>query len=108
MIEAGDKLIPLRDVPALTWLPSRRRNKRLGQGRLGFGTLWRWATAGVRGVKLETVKVGGCMCTTERALIEFFRACAIANDEPSRAVRTPGQRERSHQRAEKQVEAVGI
>lgn len=41
-------------------------------------TLWRWATKGQRGVKLEHVRVGRNMLTTEAAMTAFFRALANA------------------------------
>jgi hypothetical protein len=42
-------------------------------------TLWRWASAGLRGVKLETVKVGGATCTSVEALSRFL---AALNNQP--------------------------
>ena len=40
-------------------------------------SVWRWATEGLRGVKLEHVRVGRNMCTTEAALNAFFLAVAL-------------------------------
>jgi hypothetical protein len=42
-------------------------------------TVWRWATRGVRArdgvlVRLESLKVGGTCCTSDEALLRFFRA----------------------------------
>ena len=42
-------------------------------------TLWRWTTRGVRArhgvlVRLETIKLGGTCCTSDQALVRFFRA----------------------------------
>jgi hypothetical protein len=37
-------------------------------------TIWRWATSGVRGVKLRTWKVGGRSYTTPFAVREFLAA----------------------------------
>jgi hypothetical protein len=42
-------------------------------------TLWRWTTRGVRTrhgvlVRLETIKLGGTWCTSDQALVRFFRA----------------------------------
>lgn len=38
-------------------------------------TLWRWASRGVRGVKLETVRIGaGRIYTTRQALTRFVEA----------------------------------
>ena len=41
-------------------------------------TMWRWATKGQRGVKLEHVRVGRNMLTTEVALNVFFNGVANA------------------------------
>jgi hypothetical protein len=37
-------------------------------------TLWRWATKGLRGVRLETARVGGVRVTSAEALRRFFAA----------------------------------
>src|SRR5436853_358752 len=37
-------------------------------------TLWRWATVGLRGIKLETTTIGGTTCTSDNALRQFFSA----------------------------------
>jgi hypothetical protein len=42
-------------------------------------TLWRWTTRGIRArdgvlVRLETIKLGGTWCTSDEALVRFFRA----------------------------------
>lgn len=38
------------------------------------GTLRRWATAGVKGVCLETVRIGGRVCTSVDAIQRFVDA----------------------------------
>jgi hypothetical protein len=62
----NDKLLTLAEASRLPWLPRRGRP-------IAFSTLYRWAVVGVIGTKLETVGAG-TMYTTERALVEFFRA----------------------------------
>ncbi len=53
-------------------------------GRPNIATLWRWRTHGVRGVKLETILVGGRRYTSQEALERFSeRITAAANGEPS-------------------------
>jgi hypothetical protein len=39
-----------------------------------LSTIYRWAEAGVRGVKLETIVVAGSTCTTIPALLRFLAA----------------------------------
>ena len=41
-------------------------------------TVWRWSMRGVRDrhgvrVRLETIKLGGTCCTSDEALVRFFR-----------------------------------
>lgn len=42
-------------------------------------TLWRWRTIGVRGVKLECLRVSGRWVTTARCMTEFIRRQADAH-----------------------------
>src|SRR3954451_22020866 len=48
-------------------LPRRRRGR-----KTHVSTLYRWATAGCRGVLLETIQVGATRCTSREALQRFF------------------------------------
>jgi hypothetical protein len=41
--------------------------------RKNVSTYFRWVTRGVRGVRLETVKVGGATHTSKAAIQRFFR-----------------------------------
>ena len=62
-------------------LPKRRAGK-----RPHVATLYRWAKRGLRGVKLETIQVGGTLCTSTEALQRFFEqlgAPATATDRPA-------------------------
>jgi hypothetical protein len=43
-------------------------------GRPNISTLWRWATKGVRGVRLGTIIVGGRRMTTPDMIETFLRA----------------------------------
>jgi hypothetical protein len=52
-----------------------RRLPRLRAGRpVAPATLWRWAAHGLRGVRLETVRLGGTNCTSVEAFRRFFAA----------------------------------
>ena len=48
-------------------LPRRR-----GGRKTHISTLYRWATAGYRGVVLETIQIGATRCTSREALQRFF------------------------------------
>jgi len=70
-------------------------------------TIWRWCQQGVRGgKKLQTFVFGGQRFVSRAAVEEFFREL---NPELGRCVkRTLPQRQRSSERAAKQLEAAGI
>lgn len=103
-----DKLIPLRDVVNLPFLPRRRRGS-----KLSFSTVWRWVLRGCEGRKLKAVKVGGTLCTSRKWLQEFF-CTPLDDDEPSPAVsirsfgRSAGQRSRAVKRVKRELENMGI
>jgi hypothetical protein len=46
-----------------------------------ISSLWRWARCGVRGVRLEYVRLGSKIATSKEALSRFVNALAAA-DEP--------------------------
>ncbi len=90
--QQSDSLIPLREVPNLPLLASVRSGK-----PLHISTVWRWANRGVRGRKLKVVRVGGTVCTSMRALMDFFEGSASlssSSDEshPSRVTRSKHQK----------------
>jgi hypothetical protein len=60
-----EELVSLRHAARL--LPERRRGK-----RPHVSCLYRWTTAGCRGVVLESVMVGGTRCTSREALARFI------------------------------------
>src|SRR5262249_8873929 len=103
-IDLSEELIPLTQVPALPFVPRRRRGKKLNQA-----TVFRWAHTGVRSVRLETIRFGGTLCTTQGALLEFFRRLTPeSNAPPAQSPRTPGQRQRASERAARALEKAGI
>ena len=69
-----DELIAFREVPEL--LPSRR----LGRP-LCLSTVRIWATRGLRGVRLKSVRIGGIRYTSEAWLRDFIRATGGADSE---------------------------
>jgi hypothetical protein len=77
-------------------LPSLRRDRPVAPS-----TLWRWATNGVRGIRLETVQIGATTCTSVEALRRFF---AALNNQTNQV---PTSNDR-HERAEKQLAERGI
>lgn len=68
----NETLIAFRDLP--DWC-----KQHLGR-RLSPSTLHRWRLRGCRGVKLETILVGGTRTTSADALARFFDATTRAED----------------------------
>ncbi|MCX5658472.1 MAG: DUF1580 domain-containing protein [Planctomycetota bacterium] len=64
---AHERLIRLSDVPRLKTLPRGHR-----QRRMHVSVVYRWAKRGLRGERLETIRVGGSLCTSREALQRFF------------------------------------
>jgi hypothetical protein len=60
---------------AAKWLPTRR-----GDRPPHASCLFRWAKHGLRGVRLETLRVGGTLCTSREALERFFARLAETDD----------------------------
>lgn len=76
-------------------------------------TVWRWARKGCRGVRLESLRLGGRFVTSVQALERFGQALAEADNLPQASVRKPAtptakQRERSIQHAEDVLHKAGI
>ena len=65
---------------AREWLPRRRGGKRPHPN-----TLYRWASHGVRGHHLETIQVGGTLCTSLEALQRFFNQLSERRSEHRRS-----------------------
>jgi hypothetical protein len=87
-------------------LPRRRRGR-----KTHISTLYRWATAGCRGVVLETIQVGGTRCTSREGLQRFFErlsASVHAGAVPGPGVkrRTLAQRRRDSEEAGRKLAAT--
>lgn len=75
-------------------------------------TLYRWCTSGARAAdgtrtKLEHVRVGSRIVTSRAAIQRFLMRLTSGTTAPAPTVRTPAQRRRDHERAEKELEAAG-
>jgi hypothetical protein len=96
-IEAGQEAVSLneaRNLPAL---------KRNGKG-VNLPSIYRWTSEGIRGVKLETVQIGGSRCTTAGAAMRFIRALSALPPE----TKDPSRRARQIERAKAVCKAAGI
>ena len=89
MINIGnEQLVPLHDVPKI--LPARGNGK-----RIHISAVYRWAQRGIRGTRLEVVRVGGTTYTSREALQRF----AAPPAEPLQAARPNAAREQQIDRA---------
>lgn len=70
-------------------------------------TIYRWAKTGLRGVRLETIRIGGALCTSLEALQRFCDRLSLdgttASDHPR-----PVSRRRAEGRAEKELDRLGF
>lgn len=83
--------------------------------RISTSTIWRWSQKGIRGIKLETRRVGCRLVTSAAALDRFFAALAVPNSPaspertpPGPRSRTPQQRRRDLADADARLKAVGL
>jgi hypothetical protein len=71
-------------------------------------TCWRWANRGVKGVRLETISVGGRRFTTIPAFARFVERTTRAANRDLPLPSTRRQREREIAQAEKILVEAGI
>lgn len=57
--------------------------------RIAICTLWRWCRKGLRGVRLEYVRIGRNIATSRQALNRFFTALAEADPPIESPPQTP-------------------
>lgn len=91
-----EQLIPLRDVPRR--LPVRPNGK-----KLHISAVYRWASRGVRGVKLETTRIGGGTYTSIEALQRFTDALNGRAPHPQSVMPTTRTRQKQIQAAERRL-----
>lgn len=70
-------------------------------------TMARWIQKGVRGVKLETLLIGGRRVTSREAISRFI-AAQNADDAPAVPVITASQRKRQSEAARAELERMGV
>lgn len=85
-------------------LPRRRAGR-----KTSVSCLYRWTSAGCRGVVLESVQIGATRCTTSEALARFFAQLSAARS-PAIAARGPPstQRQQAIDRAEQELSRAGV
>ncbi len=104
MIDANSEhLVSLTDAAKL--LPARRGGK-----RPHVSCIYRWTVSGCKGIKLESLQVGGTRCTSREALGRFFERLSDATglQRDPQAVRTPARRAREVARADRELTEAGF
>ena len=97
---ANEHLISVREVPRL--LPPRPNGK-----RIHFSAVYRWTLRGVRGVRLESIRIGGTTYTSAEALQRFGERQAASRPGPAGCEpATPSVRKRQMERAAQEAEAI--
>lgn len=77
-------------------------------GRPSKASCWRWVLQGVGGIKLESILIGGKRHTSFEAVQRFCDRRTAAADGGTSPARTPRQRERAIEQAERACEQAGI
>ena len=92
------------DLTTETPLTLAEAARTLPGGAVHVSTVHRWRLKGVRDVRLETFLRGGIRYTTHEAVARFFAAITAAADGNTPPVRTPRQRERDIEQAEREFD----
>ena len=94
-----EQLIPIRDVPRR--LPPRPTGR-----RVHISAVYRWIQCGIRGVRLEAIKLGGTTYTSIEALQRFAERRTANGDQARLRPVTTKARKRQIERAAQDVEAI--
>ena len=93
----SETLVPVSEIPSHV------------PGRPHLATCWRWIQRGCRGVKLETLLIGGKRFTSLEALQQFAEATtAAAAGSSTVTASTPSAARKRHKQACRQLDEVGI
>lgn len=98
-----EQLVRLTDVPKLSCLPLRRKGK-----QLAVSTVFRWATRGLNGRVLESLKVGGQRCTSLEALGRFFARETFQSAISSQSQLPANSKAKSSHSVEAELDKLGI
>ena len=99
---------PLSLAQAARLVPPTRLDK-----QVHVSTILRWISHGVRGVRLEAVRIGVRWVTTHEALERFSAALTAQHFSPPSPIGTSSRqdtsrRQRQQERVEEQLSALGI
>jgi hypothetical protein len=103
MIDANTETL-LSFAEATKGLPRRR-----GGRKPHVSTLYRWADGGCKGIRLESLQVGGTRCTSAEALQRFFSALTAQTTHGTQpaGTRSTAARDRAYRLAVRELESEG-
>lgn len=93
------------DISTETLAPLAQASNRWVPTRPHVATVRRWAVHGIRGHKLDTIRIGGITCTSQEAIGRFLSAI---NGHDVTPANTSHQREQEIARAERELAAAGV
>ncbi len=96
----GEKLVSFRQIAAS--LPTRRRNR-----PIAVSTIYRWRRPGLRGVRLDAVRIGGAWHTSWEAFARFCEQMTAAEQVETFPVTTTDREKRSHESVDSELAADG-
>lgn len=105
--------IAAETILTLSEVPNTLKVARRGGKKLAVSTVFRWAR-GLRGVRLETIRIGGGLCTSAEALQRFFDRLSGAEAEASSGsiagavAETPSSRRRAIAAADRELDRLGV
>jgi len=94
---ACEQLVPVRDIPRR--LPHRANGK-----RVHISACYRWLSRGVRGVKLEAIRIGGTTYTSVEALQRFAERLSSSTPRPLAEPAPNQSRQKAIDRATRELE----
>jgi len=98
----SEQLVHVNEIPAQ--VPKTTTGK-----KVSLATCWRWIQRGCRGVKLESVLIGGKRYTSLEALQRFVeRTTAAADGTSLLSTSTPSAARKRHEQACRELDDAGI
>ena len=102
--------IPHHDLFVEGAVPFREATKLIPKRRDGrathVATIFRWASVGIRGIKLESIQLAGTKCTSKPALSRFFQRLTAQETGQPIPGRTDSQRDAAIARAEAELSHI--
>jgi len=95
----SEQLIPIRDVPGR--LPPTPKDK-----RIHISAVYRWMRRGVRGARLESIRIGGFTYTSIEALQRFADRLSEPRHNSQEPRVTTITRQKQIERAEREVREI--